>query len=594
MNLSIKAQKTIIQNALETAAAFIAPINPFLYWTDSYKLSHILFETEGVSEIYSNLTPRFDHYLRQMLGKHYDGKVVVFGIQWMVIRLHLMAKKGFFDRPKAEAIQEMKDVLGPYIGQEKFDQFEALHDLGYLPVEIKALDEGTLVDIGTPVFTIRNTHPDFEWLPNFLETGISMDMWKQLTVATIARTYRLISNDFAIRTTGSTAGVEFQNHDFSSRGQSGFESCAINGAAFLLSSCGTDNVASLWAAKTFYNAKNDHRLLAGSVPAGEHSVTTSGILTEQERWNTSLQVNTPDEPISLEEAEFLYAKKLLTERFPTGIVSYVADSYDYWTFITKILPRLKDVIEARDGKFVVRGDSGNPVHVIAGYRFASIGLNLDELIEAGDRGYQELIHRKVVKAKADGFEVVRISGRYSKICEDEGGIFLVEISEAEALGTIASLHAIFGGTTNAKGYIELDSHIGMIYGDGITVQRSEEILSRLEEAGFASTNIVFGVGSYSLNMISRDHLGMAIKATNTIVDINGQQVDKPIYKDPKTDSSKKSAKGLMTVVEKDGKLIFIDNVSRELEKGGLLTTVYKDGELLKFVDLYEIREKLWN
>jgi nicotinamide phosphoribosyltransferase len=275
-------------------------------------------------------------------------------------------------------------------------------------------------------------------------------------------------------------------------------------------------------------------------------------------------------------------------------MSYVADSYDYWTFITVILPRLKDVIMARDGKFVVRGDSGNPVHVIAGYRFASIGLNTDELIEAGDRGYQELIHRKVVKAKADGFEVVRISGRYSKICEDEGGIFLVEISEAEALGTIASLHAIFGGTTNAQGFIELDSHIGMIYGDGITVQRSEEILTRLEEAGFASTNIVFGVGSYSLNMISRDHLGMAIKATNTIVDINGQQVDKPIYKDPKTDSSKKSAKGLMTVVEKDGKLIFIDNVSRELEKGGLLTTVYKDGELLKFVDLYEIREKLWN
>lgn len=587
MNLSIKAQKTIIQNALETAAAFIAPINPFLYWTDSYKLSHILFETEGVSEIYSNLTPRFDHYLRQMLGKHYDGKVVVFGIQWMVIRLHLMAKKGFFDRPKAEAIQEMKDVLGPYIGQEKFDQFEALHDLGYLPVEIKALDEGTLVDIGTPVFTIRNTHPDFEWLPNFLETGISMDMWKQLTVATIARTYRLISNDFAIRTTGSTAGVEFQNHDFSSRGQSGFESCAINGAAFLLSSCGTDNVASLWAAKTFYNAKNDHRLLAGSVPAGEHSVTTSGILTEQERWNTSLQVNTPDEPISLEEAEFLYAKKLLTERFPTGIVSYVADSYDYWTFITKILPRLKDVIEARDGKFVVRGDSGNPVHVIAGYRFASIGYSA----EVSDRE----VNAEIADLFDTGIEAIRMNGKYWKILSEGGKANgLIEISEAEALGTIASLHAIFGGTTNAKGYIELDSHIGMIYGDGITVQRSEEILSRLEEAGFASTNIVFGVGSYSLNMISRDHLGMAIKATNTIVDINGQQVDKPIYKDPKTDSSKKSAKGLMTVVEKDGKLIFIDNVSRELEKGGLLTTVYKDGELLKFVDLYEIREKLWN
>lgn len=573
--------KAKINFALESAAPFIAPINPFLYWTDSYKLSHILFETEGVSEIYSNLTPRFDHYLRNMLGKHYDGKVVVFGIQWMVIRLHLMAKKGFFDRPKAEAIQEMKDVLGPYIGQEKFDQFEALHDLGYLPIEIKALDEGTLVDIGTPVFTIRNTHPEFEWLPNFLETGISMDMWKQLTVATIARTYRLISDDFAIRTIGSTAGVEFQNHDFSSRGQSGFESCAINGAAFLLSSCGTDNVASLWAVKTFYNAKNDHRLLAGSVPAGEHSVTTSGILTEQERKAAI------GETISLEEAEFLYAKKLLTERFPTGIMSYVADSYDYWTFITVILPRLKDVIMARDGKFVVRGDSGNPVHVIAGYRFASIGYSS----EVSDRE----VNGEISDLFDTGIEAIRMNGKYWKILSEGGKANgLIEISEAEALGTIASLHAIFGGTENTQGFIELDSHIGMIYGDGITVQRSEEILTRLEEAGFASTNIVFGVGSYSLNMISRDHLGMAIKATNTIVDIHGKQVDKPIYKDPKTDSSKKSAKGLMTVVEKDGKLIFIDTVSRELEKGGLLTTVYKDGELFKFVDLYQIREKLWD
>ena len=112
MNASIESQKTIIQIALETAAEFIAPINPFLYWTDSYKLSHILFETEGVSEIYSNLTPRFDHYLRAMLGKHYDGKVVVFGIQWMLFRLHATAKKGFFDRPKDEVIAEMKATHG--------------------------------------------------------------------------------------------------------------------------------------------------------------------------------------------------------------------------------------------------------------------------------------------------------------------------------------------------------------------------------------------------------------------------------------------------------------------------------------------------
>ncbi|ADG59970.1 nicotinamide phosphoribosyl transferase [Acinetobacter phage Acj9] len=575
---------------VENASKYVPPVNPFLYWTDSYKISHILFETNGVSEIYSNFTARFDKYLQQLLGKHYDRKYVVFGIQWMLLRLHAMAQKGFFDRPKEEVIQEMKDELGPYINQEKYDQFEALHDLGYLPIIVKALDEGTVVPVGLPFFTIRNTHPDFEWLPNFLETGISTDMWKQLTVATVARVYRKISNDFAMKTTGSTDGTEFQNHDFHSRGAAGFESCGAVGAAFLTSSCGTDNLASLWASRYFYGSTNAQGFLAASVPAGEHSVTTSGILTEVER--ARLHPTKP-ELISKEEAEFMYAKKLLTERFPTGILSYVADSYDYWTFITVILPRLKDVIMARDGKFVVRGDSGNPVHVIAGYRFTSIGLSTDELIEAGDRGYQELINRKVVKAKEDGFEVVRIAGRYSKICGDEGGIFLVEISEAEALGTIASLHAIFGGTTNAQGFIELDSHIGMIYGDGITVQRSEDILTRLEEKGFASLNIVFGVGSFSLGMLSRDHLGMAIKATNTIVDIHGEKVDTAIYKDPKTDSSKKSAKGLMMITEVDGNLTMKDECTREEEALGLLTTVYENGQFLKLTNIFEIRDRIW-
>ena len=173
----------------------------------------------------------------------------------------------------------------------------------------------------------------------------------------------------------------------------------------------------------------------------------------------------------------------------------VADSYDYYGFLSEVLPKLKEEVLARDGKFVVRGDSGNPVDVICG----------------------------------------DVNGK----------------TRIEQIGTIEHLWNIFGGNINEQGYKVLDSHIGMIYGDGITVQRSKEILERLKQKGFSSTNIVFGVGSYSLNMISRDHLGMAIKATNAVVDVNGVDVDKPIYKDPKTDSTKKSARGLISV-HKDG------------------------------------------
>lgn len=277
--------KTILERQYEIVNVLydqVPTINPFLYATDSYKVSHIKFETSGVKEIYSNFTARFGKYIEQLLGDSYDGNYVVFGTQWMLLRLHTMAEKGFFKRKKEEVISEMKRVHSPYIGNDNFEHFEKLHDLGYLPIVIKTLDEGSIVPLGLPFLTIRNTLPEFEWLPNYLETIISTDSWKQLTVATIAKAFKEISVKYALETTGTVDGIEWQNHDFSCRGQSGLESSAINGLAFLLSSCGTDNIPALWAADKFYQSTNNEGLLAGSVPASEHSVTTLGILTAME------------------------------------------------------------------------------------------------------------------------------------------------------------------------------------------------------------------------------------------------------------------------------------------------------------------------
>lgn len=588
MNFEMKELVAQI-NKLTTETILNSGVNPLLYWTDSYKISHILFEIFGVSEIYSNFTPRFDQYLRAKCGRFYDGQYVVFGIQGAIKRMHDMFETGFFKRDKAEVIAEMKAILGPYIGQEKFDHFEALHDLGYLPVIIKSLDEGTVARVGTPFLTIRNTHPAFEWLPNYLETGLSMEIWKPLTAATVARVYRRISEAYALKTEGHIENVGFQNHDFHSRGAAGFASAGQVGAAFLTASNGTDNLAGLYEADRYYFSRNGENFLAGSVPAGEHSVTTSGILTIQER-----DASHPTEPtkIGLDTAERLYIDDLLINKFPTGIVSYVLDSFDYWDRVRNVLPRLKETIMARDGKFVVRGDSGNPVHVIAGYRIKHISS-----AECGGYGepnntFNELAH----KASLNGFEVIRDdSNHFYRIREDEGGLLLVEMSEAEAVGTIEYLYKIFGGAVNELGYRVLDSHIGMIYGDSITPARAEEILTRLEERKFVSTSIVFGVGSYSLGMLSRDDLGMAIKATNTIVDVNGEQVDKPIYKDPKTDASKKSLRGLITVVNNDGVIETRDNVSREEESIGLLTPTYENSKFKKATTIFKVREtiKLW-
>lgn len=702
-------QKLIIDSLIHD----VPHVNPFLYGTDSYKVSHVRFETSGVKEIYSNFTPRFAKYLAELLGDAFDNRYVVFGIQWLLLRLHVMAKTGFFDVPKEEAIGKMRRVLKPYIGQEDFVHFEALHDLGYLPVVIKTLDEGTTPKVGIPFLTIRNTLPEFEWLPNYLETLISTELWKQLTVATVARAFKQISTEYALKTMGKTDGIEFQNHDFHVRGASGFESAAINGSAFLLSSCGTDNMASLWATEKFYFSTNDEGLLAGSVAAGEHSVTTSGILTEQER---ALAEEIADEKgidvkeaqqelilekvkalgIDLTEAERRYAKSVLTEKFPNGIVAYVADSFSFWDFVAKVVLSLKYEILARDGKFVIRGDSGNPVDVITGVK----GVDIKDAVarkfisesEVGktftvqDTVYLTLAKPEIpVTSYIPLFELVRkdfvrvydkeaeilaveearntlISEIHEKInmrtvvlanyldedelenitCDEDDELtptieealnpddfdeetmsdldvmILKELTNtlteleakldtlvyvepehvviaAEEKGTIEVLWEIFGGTVTEKGYKLLDSHIGMIYGDGITVQRSQEIFARLEAKGFASLNIVYGVGSFSLNMLSRDHLGMAIKATNTIVDIHGVDVDKPIYKDPKTDTSKKSARGLIRVFKDEtGEIVFEDMQTREQEDTGLLTVAYKDGQFEKFTTIFEIRDVMWS
>ena len=299
-------------------------------------------------------------------------------------------------------------------------------------------------------------------------------------------------------------------------------------------------------------------------------------------------------------AEKAYLLDCLVNKLPSGIFSYVMDSYDFFGMLDKVLPSIKDEIMQRDGKFVVRGDSGNPVHIIAGYRIKEVDSTSKEFTGCGVAVTSELLHRKAKEAYAKGYEVINFKGTldnevFYKIFKDSTGDFgLKGITRSEAVGTIQRLYEIFGGTVNEQGFKVLDSHIGMIYGDGINLQRQHEILQRLEDKGFMSLNIVFGVGSYSLNMVGRDHLGMAIKATNAIVEINGQLVDKPIYKDPKTDRSKKSARGLLQVTVEGNKVVaWKDCVTREEEGQGALRVVLEDSLHYNLETLFTQRDRLW-
>jgi nicotinamide phosphoribosyltransferase len=262
--------------------------------------------------------------------------------------------------------------------------------------------------------------------------------------------------------------------------------------------------------------------------------------------------------------EDAYIKHLL-KTYPSGILSMVSDTFNLWDICTKYLPKYKEEILARDGKLVIRPDSGDPVDIICGTNTGHHGVNT-------------------------WYDSEKNSTPTEK-------------------GVIELLWDVFGGTINEQGYKVLDPHIGAIYGDSITLDRAEEICRRLESKGFASTNIVLGVGSFTYQFNTRDTFGFAMKATYVEVeeevgssDITEMHtrasVGREIFKNPITDDgTKKSATGLLRVIwdseEKSLKLLDKQTWEEESEDN-LLQTIYKNGEFVKTTTLAEIRETIKN
>ena len=480
---------------------------------DGYKVGHKFQYPEGTTLVYSNLTPR-------KARNPELNEIVFFGLQYF-IKEYLIHEfdEHFFKRPKAEVLKEYARRMDNYLGKDSitYQHIGDLHDLGYLPLEIKALPEGSLVPMRVPIFTIKNTIPEFFWLTNMLETLLSAISWKPSTSATTAFQYLRTFTRYAKDTVGEDLSfIPWQGHDFSFRGMSGIEDAVMSGAAHLLSFAGTDTIPAIDFLEQYYNANCEKELIGGSVPATEHSVMCMG---------------TQDDEIKTFE-------RLISEVYPSGIVSIVSDTWDFWQVITEFLPALKTRILTRAGKVVIRPDSGDPVKIIVGDKNAPIG-----------------------------------SPAYK--------------------GAIECMWETFGGVITDKGYKLLDGHIGLIYGDSITPERQVEILEGLKQKGFASYNVVLGIGSYTYEYVTRDTFGFAMKATYG--EVNG--VGRDIFKDPKTDDgTKKSAKGLMQVFKnaKTGKLELKDQCSWEEEGKGELKTVFKDGKLTVDWTLAEIRERLKN
>ncbi|GAE00673.1 nicotinate phosphoribosyltransferase (NAPRTase) family protein [Clostridium botulinum B str. Osaka05] len=484
-------------------------INPFLL-TDFYKTIHHMCYAQGMTKLVSYWTPR-------MSRKENMDKVVMFGLQPFIKKYLIQYfNENFFQKDKEAVVSEYKRIISKTMGNIAADtkHIEALHDLGYLPIQIKAVAEGSRVNIKTPMIEISNTQADFAWLVNYLETFMSCNIWQPMTSATIAYRYREIVEKY-FNLTVENGDVRKACGDFSMRGFSSVESAELSGVAHLLSFLGTATIPAISYLEEYYNCNIEEEIVGLGTPSTEHSVMCS-----------------------YGEDEFSAYKRLITEVFPSGVLSIVSDTYDYWNVITDILPRLKEDILNRDGKIVIRGDSGDPVKIICGDKDAA-----------------------------------KDSEEYK--------------------GTVELLWDIFGGEINSKGYKVLNNKIRTIYGDSITVERCEQICRSLEEKGFAVNNCVFGIGSYTYQYNTRDTFGFALKATHAVID--GKE--KFIFKAPRTDKDnfKKSQKGMCYVYREGQDILYKDEltIKKQAEyKDNLLQIVFKDGKLIKDYSLSEIRNRL--
>jgi nicotinamide phosphoribosyltransferase len=482
-----------------------------LFYTDGYKIGHKRMLAPGTTKLYGTWIPRSTKHAPKGITK-----IVSFGQQLAVRWLHDEFTENFFNLPKSEATQFGKD-MSMYLGMD-FDasHFEALHDLGYLPIRVKSLPEGIETLPNVPHMTFINTVNGFAWLTLYLETIISSLAWKPTTSATIALQYKRNLVEWVNKTDPTNAWlIDFLAHDFSARGLSPWDMLS-SGLGHATSFRGSDSIICIPGSRYFYNEPKNE-VAINSVNASEHSVSTTCIFT-------------------MGESQML---KYFMDQYPTGILSVVSDTFDLWQLITKFLPENKKQIMSREGKLVIRPDSGDPVDIICG----------------------EISNPDIKPTLADGYHPKHI-------------------------GVIELLWDIFGGTINEQGFKVLDPHIGAIYGDSITLDRQIQIYERLAAKGFASTNIVLGVGSFTYQMNTRDTFGFAAKGA--WFEANGKGYD--IYKDPITDDgTKKSLKGLIMVDENQE---VHTQCTEEQESQGILHTIYEDGQFHNQTTLTEVRNKI--
>lgn len=547
--------------------------------TDFYKATHMMQYREGITHFTSYLTPR---------GSRFDSinGMVVFGIANFVNE-HLIKNfnENFFDLNPKTIEREVADTLCNGLGyptemaSRTIEKIMGLYKLRYLPIELNGLPEGTICPMGVPAIEIRSTHRDFAWVAQSIESLLSCEFWHPAVSATIGHEYAKIAKAAYKETVDDTISYRTAMCDFSMRGQESNASAVASGAAFLASFNNCSTIQSREYVRENYC--DEKPVVMGGLTSTEHSVMCS------------------DFAICGDERETY--RRLLTEVYPNISFAAVCDSHDFWNVVTNILPSLREEIEAHNGFLGVRHDSDEPIHALCGIEKIDLknffGSDSDTINEDLFEDYiYEFLGNYYSPNKMNPFKMYFhyycppfeeqydgevFEGVYKVTPErDKEGYVLYKIERLrdtmtwEDKGMVQTLYELFGGYTNGKGYKVINPKLKAVYGDSITLPRAKEIYRRLKDNGFAANNVSLGVGSFSMQCLeedgilkpfTRDSFSIAVKATYcTYINENGEEVEIPIFKNPKGCEGKKSLKGLCRVVEDNGSI----NVIQELDKVG--------------------------
>ena len=444
--------------------------------TDSYKASHYLQYPPKSEYVSSYIEAR---------GGEYD-KTLFFGLQAFI--------KEYLIEPITQAnIDEAEAIITAHGLPFNKEGWQYILDAynGYLPLEILAVEEGTLVPLKSPLLQVVNTDPKVPWLTSYLETTLLRAIWYPTTVATLSYSIKEIIRDYLEATSENVEEqLPFKLHDFGARGVSSEESAMLGGMAHLLNFKGTDTLSAIVGAKRYYGAD-----MAGfSIPASEHSTMTS--------WQR-------------EGERDAYANMIKQFGGEGKIFAVVSDSYDIYNAVSNIWGKeLKEQVKQSGATLVIRPDSGEPKEIV--------------------------------------LEVIKL------------------------------VYKAFGGYKNSKGYIVLDDSVRIIQGDGVDKQAIKEILEAIKNEGFSADNIAFGMGGNLLQNVGRDDFRFAMKASAICVD--GEWRD--VYKDPITDSGKRSKRGRLAL-SKDFETVTVEELG---ERENLLKPVFRDGKLLKDYTFDEVKE----